>query len=76
MSLAQRGCLNERYLMDVKRESRVRWLLQSQYLSSEYGRADLYLPTWVDESLTIISIGYFQDGLVIDWISKHNRMPE
>lgn len=42
MSLAQHGCLNERYLVDVKREAVLEWHLQSQYLSSEYGRADLY----------------------------------
>lgn len=52
------------------------WYLQSQYLSSEHGRADLYLPTWVDESLTIIKTGYFQGGLGIECIPKHNSMPE
>lgn len=50
--------------------------LQSQYFSSEHGRADLHLPTWVDESLTIIKTGYFQDGLVVECIPKHNSMPE
>lgn len=42
MSLAHHGCLNERYLVDVEGEAVLEWHLQSQYLSSEYGRADLY----------------------------------